>query len=764
MTSREQSLQTIAGALPSQLGRSLGWNRLGIRQKILIPIIGITLLSALGSALLFLFTTNTTRDSILEGQISEESQRLQTALNARKEDAINAAELLARDEDPGAIRFLLTQPGTVIENETLDVSERVQPVRNRLGIDQIIVTNNMGDVRTNIAPSYLEAITVRRPDLLEPCNDTTSRLDTFAEHSLLIVCAPVRLTDDTIIGYVYSVLDLELQVENVSKQLELASDVRLTSIEPAVNQAPSFQQQFDSQVSTLFRTERMAFGDGLIDLSMALDAQEINEVVGAGLQTTLIGSGVTIVLLTLLGLWLATSFTRPILKLSSVAQAVAEGDLTQRANLTHNDEIGQLGRAFDKATGQIEQLLDHQARTAGERQAILQSIADGVLAVDKEERILVLNPAAANLLQQNPDEVIGKPLSELNVPQDPGMVVGLQQIVRQLRTELTDDDANITEDQIALGRRIVRLRSAPTMQHGTILTGAVVSIQDVTKAVELDRAKSEFIATASHELRTPLASLRGFVDVFLLTGTDNLNDAQRMYLDTIKRQTNNLTQLVNDLLEIARLDRGEERFERRWIEPATAIDGVLNGLSGFANQRNVQVSVEVQPDLTPIWFDAVHLRTILANLFSNAMKYVYQGGVVIIRAYAIKSSSELPAALLPPPFDLPWEYTNEESLLITVEDNGVGIREEDQPRIFERFFRSENPLSVEVGGTGLGLAITHELVKINHCQIGLRSREGEGSLFWLRIPTANTELLDNPDHPEGTYHDSIGTIIKEQEI
>ena len=365
----------------------------------------------------------------------------------------------------------------------------------------------------------------------------------------------------------------------------------------------------------------------------------------------------------------------------------------------------------------------------------------------------VLNPADATLLEQPEAEALnGKTLTEMHVPNDPAMTAGLQQVVQQVRNELTEDDPTPVEEQISLGRRIVQLRSAPTIVDG-VVTGAVMSIQDVTRAVELDRAKSEFIATASHELRTPLASLRGFVDVFLLTGTDNLNESQQMYLQTIKRQTNNLTQLVNDLLEIARLERGDERLERRWIAPTSAIEGALSGMTGMINQREVQVSVELQDNLPMIWFDSLHLRVILTNLFSNAIKYVYVGGIVIIRAYTIERSDQLPT----PPFQLAWERSNEASLLIVVEDNGVGIRAEDQPRIFERFFRSENPLSVEVGGTGLGLAITYELVKLHDCQIGFRSSEGNGSLFWIRIPASTVERFTELD--EQTYNTPNGAGI-----
>lgn len=756
MTTGEQPLTTTTADDVSQSGGWLGWNRLGIRQKILIPIIFLTIFSSIGSAILFLYSTNTTRNSILERQISEESERLQAAMQLRFDEAREAAQNLS--DDPGLLEPMQDEELRDV-NRSPDIAARTQTIKERYGLDQMIVLNTAGEARSNIAPPELEEITVRQPDLLEACDQSTTQLGTFEDRiPLLIVCEPIY-SDGQSLGQVYAILDLNRQISDAARRLELGGIVTVDGIEPAATAPLPPQQSFDAATETLRQSEGFVLGGGRINITNELSAQGISEVVGAGLRTTLLASLLTVVLLAGLGWWLSTGFTRPILKLVSVAEAVAEGDLSPRANLTHQDEIGRLGQAFDQATGQISHLLDQQARTAGERQAILQSIADGVLAVDIHERIVVLNPAAAELLGQDADEMLGKRLSELRMPDDPSTVVGLQQIIQQVRRELMDEDFAPTEDQIALGRRIVRLRSAPTMQRGTVLTGAVVSMQDVTRAVELDRAKSEFIATASHELRTPLASLRGFVDVFLLTGTDNLNENQRLYLDTIKRQTNNLTQLVNDLLEIARLDRGEERLERRWIAPASAIEEILNSQSDIIVRREVQVSTDLQPDLPMVWLDNLHLRIVLSNLIGNAIKYVYQGGMVFIRAHTITSSEQLPT----PPFNHDWNHSNEDSLLVVVEDNGVGIRAEDQPRIFERFFRSENPLSVEVGGTGLGLAITYSLIELNECQIGFRSSEGQGSLFWLRIPTASTELLDNPSHPEGTYQNGVGTVVKNQE-
>jgi signal transduction histidine kinase len=318
------------------------------------------------------------------------------------------------------------------------------------------------------------------------------------------------------------------------------------------------------------------------------------------------------------------------------------------------------------------------------------------------------------------------------------MATGLQQMVEQVRNELSDPDQKMPDGLVSLGNRIVRLQSAPTLASG-ILTGAVMVLQDITEEVEADRAKNAFIATASHEMRTPLASMKGFVDIFYMSGIENLNENQRLFLDAIKRQTENLVVMVNDLLEVARLEQAPSGAERRWVSPADAIEECITNLSTQVEQRHIFLTVEVSQGLPYIWIDALHMRRILTNLISNAVKYVHPEGIVQVRAYILNNPALLPSS----PHDQPWKAQEERSVVIEVEDNGVGIRTSDQHKIFTRFFRSENPLTVEAGGSGLGLAITKSLVDLHNGQIGFHSVEQEGSCFWVRFPAPFTEQLTN---------------------
>lgn len=463
------------------------------------------------------------------------------------------------------------------------------------------------------------------------------------------------------------------------------------------------------------------------------------EKILSGWGILFVGSSIIFLVVIASAVWLSHSIIQPLLALIEVADSVADGDLACYAGMNRQDEIGDLAQALDRATMSTCNLLELRAHKVGELNAILHSMVDGVLAIDHHERIVVVNPVAADLLGQELATLLAQPLGALSAVDDALLSTGLQCIVDQLRGELINPTATKSEEHIALGNRIVRLHSSPTLGSGVDITGAVMIIQDITEAIEADRAKNRFIGTASHELRTPLASLKGFVDIFYLSGTDNLRDDQRMFLGTLKRQTATMVQIVNDLLDIARIDQGNTRGNPSWVSLHQALQELVATLSIQMSQRQITFRQSFDEKVPPIWIDPLHLNRILTNLVSNAVKYTPSGGCVDMRMYELDDPLNLPSS----PGDQSWGYQSERSIVVEVEDNGVGIKERDQNKIFTRFFRSDNPLSIEAGGSGLGLALTRSLVHLNNGQIGFRSVEQEGSCFWVRFPVPDTDTLQD---------------------
>jgi PAS domain S-box-containing protein len=737
-----------------------------------MPLLILMTLSMLGSTIGFLISTNATRNHILDGQLNEDASRVVAELSQSKRDVFNGATALSRD--PQLIEAIREVPINR-EASLLTIDDRVVIVRDRFRLDQVIIFGNeQASPWANVTTlNELSQMRIYENPMLTRCHEESLiHLVKEGDIPVLTACAPIRaaVTDEQgtrfdTIGQVYTVQHVPRTLERIHRELGLRSEVRLAQTMPP-EQINQFQESGLGEqamvsvngyrvrslpVNTLDQQENLR-------LFLLQSEQEIREIVGSGFQVMLVSSGLTLVLLMVVGYVLAQGFSRPILKLVNVARSVATGDFSQRADLKHHDEIGQLGRVFDQATSTITELLDQRARRAGELQAILQSMGDGVLAIDMDERIVMVNPTAASLLGQSPAALLNRSLNALTNVEDPVLSSGLEHIIEQVRNELTDPNRDQTEEHISLGERIVRLQSAPILGSKNSITGAVVVIQDITESVEADRAKSAFIATASHEMRTPLTAMRGFVDIFMMSGVDNLTENQRTFLTTIKRQTENMVQMVNDLLEMARLEQGSLRAEHQWVTVKQVVDEVLNNLSQQVSQREVSVEVHLAPDLPGVWIDVLHMRRIMTNLISNSIKYVYQGGHVEIRGYTLNDPLQLPSS----PGEQPWKSGDEHSVVIQVSDDGVGISERDQPKIFTRFFRSENPLTVEAGGSGLGLAITRSLVHLHNGQIGFRSAENEGSCFWVRFPSPTIETLTSEEKNGDEQHQRQGQNAEEK--
>jgi signal transduction histidine kinase/HAMP domain-containing protein len=709
------------------------WVSQGIQTKILVPLVLLMLLSLLGSLVGYVLSTNATRNRIIDEQIQGDYQRVAGALASSDKEVAESALALARSPE---------LPNALETSDILLLDRQAFAVQTRFHLDQVLILDTQGQALVNItSQSYLSQISAaERQRILAPSSAKTT-LTQLGSSWLLVGNAPVfrpGTGNPARLATVYTFLNISEALADYPRELGLLSEIVV------LPQGAKLQTTLDDASKRLAISQNgyrelhtsITLGGQELPFVVRRSEAEINDILDSGFAVVALSNGITLLFVLLIGLFLARSFARPLRKLSRVAQAVAGGDLAARAHLLGNDEIGQLGQAFDSATSRITSLLDQQARSAGERHAILQSIADGVLAIDSNEQIIIINPTAAALLGREQSSLLASPLAALVDVSDPVRMTAMELIVEQVRGELSDTDFAPTEHTIGLGTRIIRLQSAPIRVGTNERIGAVVVMQDVTVVVEADRSKTEFIATASHELRTPLASIKGYIDLFQLLGAASLSEQQREFLKVMKRQADHMTSLVNDLLEMARVDRGALRVNPTWNGLSLAIEEVLTALHEPIRLKQVQIQVQIPDDLPSLWIDTQHLRRILLNLLSNAIKYVRPNGWVRVRVSELQDETPLVA------FDKqPWPHDDERSLLIEVEDDGVGIRAEDQPKIFERFFRSENPLTVEAGGTGLGLAITEALVEHNSGQIGFRSVEGMGSCFWIRLPLATASSL-----------------------
>lgn len=410
-------------------------------------------------------------------------------------------------------------------------------------------------------------------------------------------------------------------------------------------------------------------------------------------------------------------FTENDLRLVKAA-AVQLGSAMNNANLYRmlREQAERLGAMF--RTQQIE---------ATKNQAILEGIADGVMVTDDNGRVILFNKAAGSIFSMERTQALGRILDEM---------LGLygsraREWMSQVQTWQADPRSyggEFLADQLEIERKIVSVHLSPVISPGHEFLGAVSVFRDVTAGVEAERAKSEFVSTVSHELRTPMTAIKGYVDLFLMGATGNLTEQQRRFLTVVKGNADRLSSLVNDLLDISRLESGRIVLELTPLEMPPLIEQVSLTITPKANKKNIRVQTVVPAGLPKVYGDSNRVNQILTNLVGNAYKYTPPGGVISIQAYVKDGMFHL-----------------------GVLDTGIGITREHQEKVFERFFRVDDPLVQTEAGTGLGLSITVSLIHMHGGEIFLESEPGEGSLFTCTLPLAEGESLEPVGEPPASF-------------
>ncbi|HWQ13075.1 MAG TPA: GAF domain-containing protein [Roseiflexaceae bacterium] len=382
---------------------------------------------------------------------------------------------------------------------------------------------------------------------------------------------------------------------------------------------------------------------------------------------------------------------------------------------------------------EVEQQLMHryemqrrQEEAASQSAAILQSLSDGVIVCDAYGSVLTANTAAERILERPIEELVTWQLPEL-----------MKRLLGRRASEIPVDDmlAHPRDEHdnprsmsatFQIGRHMVSVNLDPVLASKGELIGAVAVFRDITREVESDRLKTEFIATVSHELRTPMAAIKGFTQLLAMGSLGALNDTQKEFLGIIQSNAERMIAIINDLLDITKIETGSVELDLRPLHVAESLSGVLLELQPKVLEREQQLSVGLPPGLPLVRADARRFNQILLNLLSNAVKYTPRGGSIEVQA------RDATAEVVPEHLReglKPGRYVQ-----IDVRDTGVGIAADELEKIFERFYRTENPLKVEAGGTGLGLSLVRPLVKLFGGRIWVESTLGEGTTFSFVIP------------------------------
>jgi PAS domain S-box-containing protein len=360
-------------------------------------------------------------------------------------------------------------------------------------------------------------------------------------------------------------------------------------------------------------------------------------------------------------------------------------------------------------------LLRTQQIEASRSRAILEAVADGVMVTDAQNKVKMVNFSAERILSLKSDVLVGNPIERLE------SVFGLAtkkwvEAIRQWTGSPTAPnplESYIEAIELDNGR-IIAVNLAPVYWRSTFL-GTVSIFRDITTEVRFDRMKSEFVANVSHELRTPMTSIKGYVDIMLMGASGDLNEKQVHFLEIIRSNTQRLNVLVNDLLDVSRLESGSINLNFQEIDLRSIIQEVVKTCQRRAEEARklMRFEIDVEADLPVIRADTERLRQILNALVTNGLNYSDPGGIVKVEA-----------------------SKKEGFIQVDVVDHGIGIPIEDHPRIFERFYRGSDPLVLETAGTGLGLVMAKTLVEMHHGRMWFTSEgiRGEGTVFSFSLP------------------------------
>ncbi len=387
---------------------------------------------------------------------------------------------------------------------------------------------------------------------------------------------------------------------------------------------------------------------------------------------------------------------------------LVEAAANQVANSINNAELYRLIR--DQAE-RLGVMLRSQQTEAAKSQAILESVADGVMVSDQAGEIILFNAAAERILELRRADLLGRSSADLS-----GLYgTGAEKWTEMLRSWSANPSRHAGEylsEQIAIGNKVVAVNVAPVL-HGDEFLGVVSVFRDITREVAADRIKSEFVATVSHELRTPMTSIKGYADLLLLGAAGEITPEQRRFLEIVKNNADRLSLLVNDLLDISRIEQGHVELDLQPVDLREVIQDVMQSLEGRRDneQRELTFIIDVPDDLPSVQADFDRVTQILLNLMSNAYNYTPDGGKITVRA-----------------------RSEADGVNIDVSDTGIGIPKEAQERVFQRFFRGEDQLVMKTAGTGLGLSIVQHLVTMHHGRVTFESEEGVGTTFTVWLP------------------------------
>ncbi len=450
-------------------------------------------------------------------------------------------------------------------------------------------------------------------------------------------------------------------------------------------------------------------------LRVSLPVVTISEALSATL-TKLVGAALFVAFLSvLISIGLSRRLSYPLEQLKMGAERFAAGDLSTRLPSPGAAETAQLASAMNAMARQLDERIRMITHQRNQQNAILTSMVEGVIAVDLEEHIIMVNSAAGRMLGKKPEEIENRWIQEAIRDSE------IQRFVKKLLKTREPSETEITA--------ISGIGEEKTLQvHGTVLHGShgdiigvLVVLHDVTRLKRLEIIRRDFVANVSHELRTPLTSIKGFVETLLDGAMENATERER-FLGIIVTHVNRLNAIIGDLLTLSRLEKEEnnERVRLDKVNLDPIIKEAVDVCSAKAREQDITLTIDGRHGVTAALNSSLFEQALI-NLIDNAVKYSNHHSTVTVSC-----------------------GSGPDGVAVSVSDEGPGIAPEHLPRLFERFYRIDKARSRKLGGTGLGLAIVKHIMNVHYGAVTVESQIGHGSTFTLHLPSnVNTVVKEH---------------------
>ena len=538
-------------------------------------------------------------------------------------------------------------------------------------------------------------------------------------------------------GIPYSQAELENSL-TIKRRIQLPEDYDTTSDLPFVRQ----HQTPNGQVTDVFVPLRVE-GEYLGVLAVGINPNPTIVASSNLTRDVTIAVFITIWAMVILGnVFNALMITRPIKELLFGVKNIAAKNFKQRIDLPLRGELGELISSFnlmaEKLENYNEQNIEEITSQKAKLETLVSTIADGAVLIDPQMQIILVNPTAKSIFSWGEDAIGDNVLHRLPSELTTKLTKPIYQMIDgKVESETEDSEGSQShhpehlsdrdEFRITLQKPVPRtirvLLSRVIDSDGEDTKGIAMTVQDITREVELNEAKSQFISNVSHELRTPLFNIKSFIETLSEYGEDLTHVQRREFLDTANHETDRLTRLVNDVLDLSRLE-SSRTYDLKEVYLSQPIEQTLRTCQLNAKDKEIELFQEIEAGLPPVVGNYDLLLQVLTNLVGNSLKFTNAGGKVTVRAYETDAESNT---------------LNQPAVRIEVADTGIGISAEDKEAIFERFFRVENRVHT-LEGTGLGLSIVRNIIEKHNSRVHIDSEVGIGTSFWFELPIYRAQI------------------------